>query len=253
MLFSIYQFSIVHHLKAFPKYTSRYWFMAPSAKKKFIIIWLWKYLRGEFPCIFTEPNNCYRWFVMTSGHCFSSFSPCDGLTATQSRNLSIKSHSKCTSWAIHLCAWNATCEKSKSNRPYYKPWHDKIFSCCDIDGLLRKAESSPGGLACFHRDEGVLLGLPHCPCLITRYPISFLWVIRVLTFLVWQFLDGVWSFSLNELLNQGLPFFALSKGLFTFLGIVYELSLAWKSYNEKKKMKKTRINSGKLPTSPPLR
>ena len=56
----------------------------------------------------------------------------------------------------------------------------------------------------------------------------------MLMFLVWQFLDGVWSFSLNELLNQELPFFALSKGAFTFLGIVYELSLAWKSYDKKK-------------------
>ena len=56
----------------------------------------------------------------------------------------------------------------------------------------------------------------------------------MLTFFVWQFLDGVWSFSLNELLNQELPFFALSKGAFTFLGIVYELSLAWKSYDKKK-------------------
>ena len=111
MLFSIYHFSIVHHLKSVPKHISRYWFMAPRDKKKFII-WLWKYLRGEFPCIFTEPNNCYRWFVMTSGHCFSSFSPCDGLTAIQTRNISIKSHSTCTSWAIHVCAWNATCEKS---------------------------------------------------------------------------------------------------------------------------------------------
>ena len=71
----------------------------------------------------------------------------------------------------------------------------------------------------------------------------------MLTFLVWQFFDGVWSLSLNELLNQELPFFALSKGAFTFLGIVYELSLAWKSY-DKKKMKKTRINFGKLPTYP---
>ena len=188
---------------------------------------------------------------MTSGHCFSSISPCDGLTAIQTRNVSIKSHSTCTSWAIHVCAWNATCEKSKSHRPYYKPWHDKIFSCCDIDGLLRKAESSPGGLACFHRDEGVLLSLPNCPCLITRYPISFLWVIRVLTFLVWQFLDGVWSFSLNELLNQELPFFALSKGAFTFLGIVYELSLAWKSYDKKKKWR--RQGSINCPPTPPLR
>ena len=74
----------------------------------------------------------------------------------------------------------------------------------------------------------------------------------MLTFLVWQFFGGVWSFSSNELLNQELPFFALSEGAFTFLGIVYELSLAWKSY-DKKKMKKTRIKievSGKLPTYP---
>ena len=62
----------------------------------------------------------------------------------------------------------------------------------------------------------------------------------MLTFFVWQFLDGVWSFSLNELLNQELPFFAWSQGALTFFGIVNELSLAWKSYDNKI-MKKTRI------------
>lgn len=116
---------------------------------------------------------------------------------------------------------------------YNKPLHG-VFSCWDLDSVFCRCQN--GELACLHRlrvKDGT------CPCLSTRYSISFFWVIRFVWFLclslgdlVGRFLWCRSSFLWKEEINHVSPFTSLLSGESLLFGILYEESFELKSWKK---------------------